>query len=83
MANAFRIRAAQGPFIIEIQRPDGSWITESFPFVDQYELELDHFAAVVLDGAPQLITPEDSLANALTLESIRKSWDAGPVQVPS
>jgi predicted dehydrogenase len=83
MANAFRIRAAQGPFLIEIQRPDGSWVTESSPFVDQYELELDHFAAVVLDGVPQLITPTDSLANALTLESIRKSWDVGPVQVPS
>lgn len=83
MANAFRIRAVQAPFLIEIQRADGSWVSESAPFIDQYELELEHFAAVVLDGAPQLITPEDSVANALTLESIRKSWDVGPVEVPS
>jgi D-xylose 1-dehydrogenase (NADP+, D-xylono-1,5-lactone-forming) len=82
MANAFRIRKAQAPFDIEIQRPDGSWFTESQPFLDQYQLEVDHFASVVLDGTPQLITPEDSLENALILESIRRSWDEGPVEVP-
>jgi D-xylose 1-dehydrogenase (NADP+, D-xylono-1,5-lactone-forming) len=82
MANAFRIRKAQAPFDIEIQRPDGSWFTESQPFLDQYQLEVDHFASVVLDGTPQLITPEDSLENALILESIRRSWDERPVEVP-
>lgn len=81
MANAFRIRAAQAPFDIEIQRLDGGWITETVPFLDQYELEVEHFASVVLDGAPQLVTPADSLENALTLDAIRRSWNEGEVQV--
>ena len=81
MANAFRIRRAQAPFEIEIQRPDGSWSAESVPFLDQYDLEIQHFESVVLDGMPQIVTEQDSLENAITLDAIRRSWDDGPVQV--
>jgi predicted dehydrogenase len=81
MSNAFRIRAAQAPFDIERQFPDGTWTTESTPFQDQYEAEIDHFAAVVLDGVPQRITPMDALDNALTLDAIRQSWSTGEVTV--
>ncbi|WP_341718469.1 Gfo/Idh/MocA family oxidoreductase [Micromonospora sp. FIMYZ51] len=81
MSNAFRIRAAQAPFDIERQLPDGTWTSESTPFVDQYEAEIDHFAAVVLDGVPQRITPTDALDNALTLDAIRRACDEGEVTV--
>ncbi|GAA1869056.1 Gfo/Idh/MocA family protein [Asanoa iriomotensis] len=81
MTNAFRIRAAQAPFDIERQHADGSWTTESTPFHDQYEAEIDHFAAVVRDGIPPRITPQDALANALTLDAVRRSWTEGEVTV--
>ncbi|ASW55484.1 Gfo/Idh/MocA family protein [Plantactinospora sp. KBS50] len=81
MANAFRIRAAQAPFDIERQLPDGSWTTGSTPFADQYELEIDHFAAVVRDGVAPRITPADALENALTLDAVRRSWTQGDVEV--
>lgn len=82
MANAFRIREAQGPFVVEVQKSDGS-ANESFQFIDQYELELNHFVSLVLDGVEPVISVEDSLDNAMTLESIRKSWEQGIVQVPA
>ena len=81
MTNAFRIREVQAPFDIERQHPDGSWTTGSTPFQDQYETEIDHFAAVVQDGIPQRITPDDALDNALTLDAVRRSWTDGEVTV--
>ena len=82
MANAFRTRRAQGPSVVEVVRPNGS-VEESYEFVDQYELEIAHFVSLVLDGAAPVIPVEDSLENAITLESIRNSWDLGIVQIPA
>ncbi|MFH5822421.1 Gfo/Idh/MocA family protein [Georgenia sp. AZ-5] len=81
MANAFRIRPSQGPFAIEISTPDGTWTQEPVPYLDQYELELQHFVSVLLDGADPMVTLEDSLENARTLEAIRSSWTDGPVDI--
>jgi predicted dehydrogenase len=83
MANAFRMRATQEPFQIERQHPDGTWSAEVTPFLDQYQLEVDHFAEVVLDGATARISLADSLDNALTLDAIRRSWKEGDVEVGS
>ncbi len=83
MNNAFRIRKSQAPFIVEIEAADGTVTQQSFEFLDQYDLELEHFVSIVLDGAVPLVTVDDSLDNALTLESIRRSWSQGPMQVPA
>jgi D-xylose 1-dehydrogenase (NADP+, D-xylono-1,5-lactone-forming) len=82
MVNAFRIREVQGPFVVEVLRLDGE-LSETHEFQDQYELELEHFADMVLDGAEPVIPLEDSLDNALTLEAIRRAWDEGIVRVPA
>lgn len=37
-----------------------------------YALEADDFAAVVMDGNPPTITPQDTLANMLVLDKLRK-----------
>jgi predicted dehydrogenase len=81
MTNAFRIREYQAPFAIEHQREDGSWSCEETPFLDQYQLEVDHFAAVLLDGVAPEIAVADSLSNALALEAVRRSWAEGEVTV--
>lgn len=76
MANAFRIRGHQGQVGLEIETPVRV-ATEWFPFVNQYELEIAHFAAQVLDGAAPIVSLEDSLESAATLEAIRASWQSG------
>jgi xylose dehydrogenase (NAD/NADP) len=81
MANAFRIRADQGPVTIEIYNLDKTTL-ETMPFKDQYELEIDHFVSAILDGVPSdIVSMDDSIDNALTLEAIRKSWTSGIVEV--
>lgn len=80
LPNAFRTRRAQGPVLIERQDADGTWSTEELAFADQYELELDQFADVVLDGAAPVVTLEDSVENARTLELIRRSWHEGAIR---
>jgi predicted dehydrogenase len=82
MANAFRIRADQGPITIEIYNLDKTTL-ETMPFKDQYELEIAHFVSVILDATPSdIVSMDDSIDNALTLEAIRKSWTNGIVEVP-
>ena len=84
MANAFRIRAAQEPFVIQIIGADGvTLVEEPVDFRDQYELEIAHFESLVLDGAEPIVGMQDSIENALVLESIRRSWTEGPVEVGS
>ncbi len=43
----------------------------------QYALQLDAFAATVLDGAPPWLTPEDSLGNLRVLDALRASAGLG------
>jgi predicted dehydrogenase len=82
VANAFRIRSWQGPVRLDIDTGDRI-TTEYFPFINQYELEIAHCAAQVLDGAPEVVSREESLQNAATLEAIRVSWRCGAtVTVP-
>lgn len=44
--------------------------TLTFPAVDAYGAEADAFAAVVLDGAPLPVPPEDAVANLRVIEEI-------------
>ena len=79
--NAFRTREEQGDLIIEIIDAAGNQRTETLPFIDQYELEVEHIAKVLLDGETPLIPIEDSIANARTIDAIRRSWHDGTVEL--
>jgi predicted dehydrogenase len=61
-------RAPQGerPEAIRVEVPRG-----------QYALQLDAFAATVLDGAPPRLAPEDSLGNMQVLDALRASAGLG------
>jgi predicted dehydrogenase len=83
MANAFRTRAEQGPITIEIHNLDKTTL-EILPFQDQYELEIAHFISLILDDKKSdVVSMEDSIVNAFTLEAIRQSWVQGEVNVPT
>ncbi|MFV0425668.1 MAG: Gfo/Idh/MocA family protein [Beutenbergiaceae bacterium] len=76
--NAFRTRAEQGDLTIEIYDQAGRQVqVETLPFIDQYTLEIEHVAQVLLDGQAPTITLADSIDNARTIDAIRASWDAG------
>jgi predicted dehydrogenase len=51
-------------------RSGGSTRTEKFPRRPTYEYQLDAFCAAVLDGAPTLTPPADSIANMRVLDAI-------------
>ncbi len=44
--------------------------TFTFPVADPYAVELEYFAAAVLDGTPVPLPPEDSIANLRLIERI-------------
>jgi predicted dehydrogenase len=44
--------------------------TLTFPVADPYAVEVDHFAAAVLDGEPVPLPAEDSVANLRVIERI-------------
>jgi len=44
--------------------------THSFPTADPYAVEVEQFAAAVLDGTPVPLPPEDSIANLRVMERI-------------
>lgn len=43
------------------------------PGVDQYRLQVEHFADSVLLGRPPVLPPEDAVANTRVIEAIRRS----------
>ena len=54
----------------------------SFPGVDEYVLEFDHFAEVVRGAAEPLFPIEDSLNNVQVLQALRLSARRGrPVRL--
>lgn len=70
---AFRIRPADNPLSLEIQTVDGASI-ESFPFADQYRLEVEHLERIVLDGESPAIPLHQSLRTATTVDLVREGW---------
>ncbi len=48
-------------------------IERRFEAVDQYQLEVEHFADCVRTGAQPYLTPEDSLAQAETMEAVYRA----------
>lgn len=79
--NAFRTRQEQGDLIIEITDAAGNRREETMPFIDQYTLEVEQIARVLLDGEEPLIPLADSIDNARTIDAIRRSWDEGTVEI--
>ena len=79
--NAFRTREEQGDLLIEITDAAGGRREETLPFSDQYLLEVEHVARVLLDGEAPLIPLADSIDNARTIDAIRRSWDDGVVAI--
>jgi predicted dehydrogenase len=82
MTNAFRTAAEWGDPVIEVMPFSGPARRETVPFADQFDLEVQAVAAVLLDGADPLITLEDSIENADTLDAIRRSWSEHTVDMP-
>lgn len=82
MANAFRTAAEWGDPVIEVLPYSGEARRETVPFADQFDLEVAAVAATLLDGAAPVITPEDSIENAETLDAIRRSWTEHTVSMP-
>ncbi len=51
--------------------------TLTFPTADPYGVEADRFAAVILDGAPLPIAPDDAVANLRVIERIFAAGASG------
>ena len=77
--NAFRTRREQGDLVIEITNAEGKLRNETIPFADQYSLEVEQIARVLLDGEEPLVSLADSIDNARAIDAIRRSWSDGVV----
>jgi predicted dehydrogenase len=55
----------------------GERSVERVPGVDQYQLMVEHFADVILTGAPLLLPPEDATANLRVIEALLRSARSG------
>jgi len=67
-------------FICEVEAPSVFYLTTNdgrrevqMPAVDQFALEIDDFAASVLDRAPQRFAPSDAVANMKVLDACLRS----------
>ena len=49
----------------------------TFPIADPYAVEVEHFAAVVIDGAPPPVPPGDAVANLEVIERIFAAAEPG------
>lgn len=74
MRNAFRTAPEWGDPVLEVEPVAGPARRETVPYADQFDLQVESVAAVLLDGAEPLISPADSIENADTLDAIRRSW---------
>ncbi len=55
---------------------------QTFPMVDPFQLEFEHFSACVLHHEPPAITPSDTVGNARVLAALRASLGTGrPVEL--
>lgn len=52
--------------------------TERFPRVPTYQYQLEAFAAAVLDGAPTLTPPSDSIANMRVIDAVYEAAGMSP-----
>jgi predicted dehydrogenase len=82
MLNAFRTAPEWGGSSFEVASANGERRIETMEFVDQFELEVAHVAAVLLDGEAPLIPSADSIENADTLDAIRRAWTGRRVEMP-
>ena len=73
LQTAFRLPPTLETVTLEVTT-DGETTTETFPNLNQYRLEAEHFASLVLDGESPRIPLADSLENALALDAVRRSW---------
>ncbi|KRC51984.1 hypothetical protein ASE16_02655 [Leifsonia sp. Root227] len=83
MANAFRTAEEWGDPTIEVHPYAGESRRETVPFADQFDLEVAAVASSLLDGVAPVITPDDSIENAETLDAIRRSWTEHTVNMPA
>lgn len=61
---------------------DGERITERFDPVDQYRLEVEHFADVVANRASPRVDASETIGNMAVVDAIYRSADANaPVDV--
>lgn len=82
MGNAFRTAEEWGDPVVEVQVFGAPPRQETVAFADQFDLEVNAVSAILLDGASVVITPEDSIENADTLDAIRRSWTEQTVHMP-
>ncbi|TKX43488.1 Gfo/Idh/MocA family protein [Halorubrum sp. ARQ200] len=61
---------------------DGRHGVETFPAVDQYRLQVEHFAERVADGSAPLTGGEEAVANMAVIDALAESAaDGGPVDL--
>jgi len=66
----------QAPKALQVQTRDREW-TVNFTPVNHYQLQVEHFAQVVLDGEPPRLADDDGVANMRVIEAIRESARCG------
>lgn len=81
MPAAFRTRPSDQRLELELEL--GTTRTrESWSYESQYAAEVAHLEAVILDGAPPLVTLGESVRTARTVDEIRSRWaDSAPDRV--
>jgi predicted dehydrogenase len=73
MPAAFRTRPSDERLELELEL-GGTRTHETWPYESQYGAEIAHLEAVILDGAPPLVTLEESVRTARTVDRIRSRW---------
>ncbi|GAA2001336.1 Gfo/Idh/MocA family protein [Microbacterium ulmi] len=71
---AFRTRRTDAPLTLDVTDRSGTLTRTEWPFESQYVAQVEHFADVVLDGAPPLVAPAQSLRTARALDAVRGAW---------
>ncbi|MBW8874751.1 MAG: Gfo/Idh/MocA family oxidoreductase [Acidobacteria bacterium] len=60
----------------------GQPVEQTFPAIDLFQMELEHFSSCVLDSRAPAITGEDTVANAEVLAALQRSLAIGQATFP-
>lgn len=70
-----------GEDVLELRSPKGDYRLERFPWIDQYELQIEAFNRSALTGAPYACPLEFSRGNQAAIDAIFRAGDGGEAAV--
>ena len=68
---------------VQLQTPTSNE-ARTFPLVDPFQIQFEHFSGVVLSSGAPAISPNETMSNARVLAALRASVNSGsPVNIPT